>query len=161
MENLWAPWRSNYINTIHEPDRGLCVFCEYAKDNRDRENLILKRNEWVFVIMNKFPYNNGHLMVVPYRHVADPALFTSEEGVELWNTVVECRKALEGALRPQGYNIGMNVGQAAGAGIADHSHAHIVPRWMGDTNFMPIFGQAKVISEDIYKTYDRLKAVLG
>jgi ATP adenylyltransferase len=155
MENLWAPWRAEYIDTCGKPPKG-CIFCARKKQKKDRENLILFRGKNVFVIMNKYPYNNGHLMVVPYHHTGDIRKLTRKENCELWETVILCRKVLEKAFCPHGYNIGMNLGRVAGAGIDTHCHAHIVPRWNGDTNFMPVFGKVKVISEELDKTYERL-----
>jgi ATP adenylyltransferase len=156
MKNLWAPWRSGYINTCGKPSK-ICIFCAGIRQKRDSKNLILYRGNLVFVIMNRFPYNNGHLMIVPYRHVGDIVHLTQAENRELWETVITCRKILEKAFCPQGYNIGVNLGRAAGAGIDTHCHAHIVPRWNGDTNFMTAFGDVKVISEELKKTYARLK----
>ncbi len=158
MENLWAPWRSDYIDTCSKPVK-TCIFCKAKKEKKDRENLILYRGKLVFVIMNRFPYNNGHLMVVPYHHTGDIAKLTKQENCDVWETVILCKKILNKAYCPQGFNIGMNLGRAAGAGIDTHCHAHIIPRWNGDTNFMPIVGKVKVLSEDLYKSFDRLKAL--
>lgn len=155
MHTLWAPWRSEYINSCSKPAKG-CIFCSASKQKKDPENLILYRGRKVFVIMNRFPYNNGHLMVVPYKHTGDVALLSEKENKELWDTVVICKKVLEKAFCPQGFNIGMNLGRVAGAGIDTHCHAHIVPRWNGDMNFMPVFADVKVISESLERTYARL-----
>jgi len=156
MDILWAPWRAKYVNMCGKPSKG-CIFCAAKKKKNDRENLILYRGKNVFVIMNKFPYNNGHLMIVPYHHSGDLCRLSKSENGALWETVILCRKALEKALCPQGYNIGMNLGRVAGAGIDTHCHLHIVPRWSGDTNFMPMVGNVKVISEELEETYKRLK----
>lgn len=107
--------------------------------------------------MNRYPYNNGHLMVVPFRHVADPLKLRKAENIELWETVMTCKKAIQRLFKPAGFNIGMNLGRVAGAGIDEHCHIHIVPRWNGDTNFMPVFGDVKVVSEGLYTTFDRLR----
>jgi ATP adenylyltransferase len=156
MDMLWAPWRARYINTCGKPVKG-CIFCSVRKKKADKASLVLFRGKAVFVIMNKFPYNNGHLMIVPYRHTGDIAQLSVDENRELWETVILCKKALEKALCPQGYNIGVNLGRAAGAGIDKHCHAHVVPRWNGDTNFLPVFGNVKVVSEELSRTYERLK----
>ena len=151
---LWAPWRMEYIQNCDTPEG--CVFCEIPKQNKDRENLMIYRGRSAFVIMNKFPYNNGHLMVVPYRHTCQLASFNSEEKTECFDLIVKMQAILDEVMHPHGYNIGMNLGRIAGAGIADHLHYHIVPRWSGDTNFMPILGQAKVVSEGLDKTWFKI-----
>ena len=157
MENLWAPWRAEYMDTFDAPGEKGCIFCNRYNGKDDRNSLILFRGQGTFVIMNRFPYNNGHLLVIPVRHVADVTDLSIEANHELWDTVLRCRRALENVFHPHGYNIGLNLGRAAGAGIEAHCHVHIVPRWNGDTNFMPVFGQVEVISEELLKTYDRLK----
>ena len=158
MKNvLWAPWRAEYIHSFNKkPGKG-CIFCLKPGRKKDRENLILFRGRSVFVIMNRYPYNNGHLMVVPCRHVADPADLSREENHALWDALLICKKAIQKLFRPAGFNIGMNLGRCAGAGIEGHCHIHIVPRWNGDTNFMPVFGNVKVVSEGLFQTYDRLR----
>jgi ATP adenylyltransferase len=155
MKKLWAPWRMAYIAGINGKD-GACVFCKKQKEKNDRENLILYRGEKCLVIMNLFPYNNGHLMVVPAAHAADiDALDRSTSG-ELWDLVCLSRKALLMAFHPDGFNIGMNLGRTAGAGIDTHLHVHIVPRWNGDTNFMPVLDDTKVVSQALVDSYDAL-----
>jgi ATP adenylyltransferase len=144
-----------YINRIDGKDKG-CVFCTKPKGNNDRENLILHRGKECFVIMNLFPYNNGHLMVVPYAHAADIGALDKSTSGELWDLICLSRKALAGAFHPDGFNIGINLGRTAGAGIDKHLHAHIVPRWNGDTNFMPVLGDTKVVSQGLIETYDAL-----
>ena len=156
VNNLWAPWRAEYIYSCGEEKR-TCVFCRKRGTKQDRERLILYRGPEIYVLMNKFPYNNGHLMVVPYRHVSDITKLTRAENAALWDGIVRCRKVLGRVFRPHGFNIGMNLGRTAGAGIHEHCHIHIVPRWNGDTNFMPVFADVKVISEGLFVTYDRLK----
>ncbi|MBL7962148.1 HIT domain-containing protein, partial [bacterium] len=118
---------------------------------------ILYRGKTVFVITNKYPYNSGHLMAIPYRHVSDPLELTEEEHSEMWKTIMVCKRAIEKAYHPHGYNIGMNIGRPAGAGIDAHCHLHIVPRWNGDTNFMPVIHGTKVLSEGLLQTYDKLQ----
>ena len=156
MERLWAPWRMAYIEV---PQAQGCIFCTKPAENDDREQLILYRGERCFVIMNLFPYNNGHLMVAPYRHTADLPGLTVEEQAEMMVLTRHCVRVLGEAFRPEGYNVGMNLGRTAGAGVADHLHMHVVPRWNGDTNFMPVLGETKVLPDALYAGYDKLKAV--
>ena len=158
MDNLWAPWRMSYIQNIdntEKKDEG-CIFCTKPSQQADRENLILYRGKYTFVLMNLFPYNNGHLMVIPYQHTADILEIPPETASELWENICWCKRALSAAFRPDAFNIGMNIGRIAGAGIDQHVHMHIVPRWNGDTNFMPVIGQTKVISQGIDETYEQL-----
>jgi ATP adenylyltransferase len=154
MERLWAPWRLEYI--IADKTEG-CIFCVFPAQSNDREDRILHRGEHAFVIMNAFPYSNGHLLIAPYRHTADLSELSDEEGLEMMQLVGKSIRALREAFRPDGINVGVNQGTAAGAGIADHVHMHIVPRWNGDTNFMPVFAEVKVIPEALEATYDKLK----
>ncbi len=154
MEKLWAPWRMEYI--LQEKPDG-CIFCDKPRQDRDRDNLILHRGAGCFVIMNFYPYNNGHLMVVPYRHSADLAALTAAEQSEMMALLGRCTTILTQQMKPHGFNIGMNLGRTAGAGIDDHLHFHIVPRWNGDTNFMPITGHTKVLSQGLQESWDQLK----
>jgi ATP adenylyltransferase len=156
MKQLWAPWRLAYIQQDHPEG---CIFCRAVAGNRDRETLVVHRRPRTFVIMNLYPYNSGHVMVVPNRHVGRPADLDDAELLELMQTTVLSLRALEAVFHPEGSNIGMNLGRAAGAGIDDHLHVHVVPRWVGDTNFMPVLGDVKVIPEQLEATYDRLAAV--
>jgi ATP adenylyltransferase len=133
-----------------------CIFCELPKQEKDKENLILFRGEHSFVIMNKFPYAVGHLMVAPLAHTADMNDLTPEELTDLSINIRRCVNVLKKAMNPQGFNIGANLGRAGGAGIVDHIHYHVVPRWNGDSNFMPVIGEIRVISESLEKTYDLL-----
>jgi ATP adenylyltransferase len=151
---LWSPWRMEYVK--REKEKG-CVFCNRIKQNDDKKNLILIRYEYSFVIMNLYPYNNGHLMVVPYRHVSDYGSLEEIERNEIAELTNLSIKVMKNVLNPQGFNIGMNIGSIGGAGIADHLHQHIVPRWEGDTNFMPIIGHTKVIVDSLNETYNDLK----
>ncbi len=151
---LWSPWRMEYVK--REKEKG-CVFCNRIKQNDDKKNLILIRYEYSFVIMNLYPYNNGHLMVVPYRHVSDYGSLKEIERNEIAELTNLSIKVMKNVLNPQGFNIGMNIGSIGGAGIADHLHQHIVPRWEGDTNFMPIIGHTKVIVDSLNETYNDLK----
>lgn len=151
---LWAPWRMAYI--LAAKDEG-CIFCNKIKEDVDKENLILCRGNHNFVIMNRYPYNNGHLMVVPYRHTGDFESLQEAESLEMMQMISKSIAILKHTLKPDGFNVGMNVGKIAGAGIDDHLHFHIVPRWAADTNFMPVVGQTKVISEALTETWERLK----
>ena len=157
MERLWAPWRMQYITG--QPENG-CVFCVKPRDDNDVENLILHRGKCAFIILNAFPYNNGHLLIAPYRHVADLSALTEEEQLEILKLTTLGCELLKAAVRPHGFNVGINLGQAAGAGIADHLHVHVVPRWNGDTNFMPVLADVKVLPEALASTYSALKAEL-
>ncbi len=154
MDQLWAPWRLEYI--ISNKVEG-CIFCEFPKENEDEENLILYRGNHCFVIMNAFPYSNGHLMVAPYKHTGDVTELNSDESLEMMQLMQKCCNALKEIARPDGFNIGINMGTPAGAGIADHIHLHIVPRWNGDTNFMPVLADTKIIPESLKATYKKLK----
>ena len=156
MEQLWAPWRLEYI--VGEKVDG-CIFCVFPQQTNDRDNRILYRGKHAFVIMNAFPYSNGHLLVAPYRHTGDFTELSADEGLEMMQLVQMSVRVLKEAANPDAFNIGVNMGTAAGAGIADHIHMHIVPRWNGDTNFMPVFADVKVIPEALEKTYDKLKAI--
>jgi len=150
---VWAPWRMQYIREDREDG---CIFCNRIERDDDRNDLILHRGEYGFIIMNLYPYNNGHLMAAPNRHLGDITEMTDEESGELFSLVQLSVKMLKNTMNPHGFNIGINMGKVAGAGVEDHIHVHIVPRWMGDTNFMPVVGEVKVISEHILATYDSL-----
>jgi len=155
MEQLWAPWRLEYI-VNNNPDEG-CIFCEFPKQDNDTDNHILVRGKYSYVLMNAFPYSNGHLLIPPYRHIHDICDLTDEENLEIMQLTSRCCRALKEICRPDGFNVGMNLGAAAGAGIADHLHLHIVPRWRGDTNFMAVLSDVKVIPEALHRTYEKLK----
>jgi ATP adenylyltransferase len=137
-----------------------CIFCEKWQGDADAENLVLFRGEECFAILNLFPYNNGHLMVVPVRHVADIVDLTASEQAEMFRLTQRMVRVLRETMSPHGFNIGFNLGRAAGAGIADHLHLHVVPRWSGDTNFMPVLGATRVISEALEETYQKLKTAM-
>ena len=155
MEQLWAPWRLEYI--VGSKVEG-CVFCEFPKLDEDDKNHIVCRGEHAYVIMNAYPYSNGHLLIPPYRHTGDLSELTDEESLEIMQLARRCCDVLTEICAPDGFNLGVNVGTAAGAGIADHVHMHVVPRWNGDTNFMPVFADVKVIPEALDATYKKLKA---
>lgn len=154
MKALWAPWRIEYI-LGPKPDE--CVFCLPHDCKEDKSRLILYRSEYNFVIMNKFPYSNGHLLVTPYRHVYGLDELEPKECHELIDLVRQCTTILNQAFHPDGINVGLNLGEAAGAGIEEHLHFHLVPRWTGDHSFMAIFGQTQIIPEHLQSTYTRLK----
>lgn len=155
MERLWAPWRMSYIERIE--DLGGCFLCE-ARDNpaKDEENLVLWRGDTVFCIMNRYPYNNGHLMVAPYRHEGQLGAMEVPELAELMEGLVKSQAMLARVVSPHGYNVGLNLGRTAGAGLADHLHFHIVPRWDGDTNFMPVLADVKTIPQALEDLYAQL-----
>ena len=157
MKHLWSPWRLEYLTA---PKAEGCIFCHAAESKGDRENLVLLRGERAFLILNRYPYNNGHFMSVPYEHVPsledlDPPALTEMMLLVNWGMA-----ALRACMRPDGFNVGANLGQVAGAGIEDHVHIHVVPRWAGDTNFMPVTGDMRVVPQTWLQTYDVLKAAL-
>ncbi|MDH7601254.1 MAG: HIT domain-containing protein [Armatimonadota bacterium] len=154
MKQLWAPWRLEYI--VSEKEEG-CIFCRFPAENDDERRLILYRGRLAFVIMNAYPYSNGHLLIAPYRHIPSITELSDEESLEIMQLTKKSCTVLSEVCRPDGFNIGINIGTAAGAGIADHVHLHIVPRWNGDTNFMPVFADVKVIPEALQATYAKLK----
>ncbi len=160
LGSLWAPWRMKYIKSALECSgkgkRG-CFLCQLLRSKDDTRNLILYRSDAGFVVMNRFPYNNGHLMVVPNRHVADYEKLKQEESACLQQLVQLSLRALRLEIKPQGFNVGMNLGRVAGAGAAGHLHIHIVPRWNGDVNYMPVLAETKVINEHLEETYRRLR----
>ncbi len=158
MDVIYAPWRYSYIKSTVEKEAAECIFCE-APRRSDDEALILLRGRHSYVIMNLYPYNTGHVMVVPYRHVADYTSLTDEEALEMHRLIQVSLKAIREVMKPHGFNIGINLGRTAGAGIDKHIHIHIVPRWNGDTNFMPVIAGVKVISQDVRETYRMLKPV--
>ena len=155
---LWAPWRIEYI--LAKKPRG-CILCDKPKESRDEENYILYRGEKGFILLNAYPYNPGHLMVAPYRHLANLEDLNSEERREYIDLIIKGVEVLKKALAPQGFNIGINLGSIAGAGIADHFHTHIVPRWEGDTNYMPVIADTKVLPDALASTYKRLRQSMG
>jgi ATP adenylyltransferase len=161
MNRLWAPWRMKYIReSLDKPQLG-CIFCTKPAQSRDRdpENLILHRGVHAFVMLNAFPYNNGHLMVIPFLHTSSLDDIDTAAAAELWSLLAKSRQALSKAFNPDGFNVGINLGRAAGAGIDTHLHVHIVPRWSGDSNFMPVVGETKVISQSLEDAYDALKGL--
>ncbi len=158
MDKLWSPWRSQYIDSFKEEKKSdECIFCNMENSEvADEKNLIVYKSKFTYIVLNLFPYNSGHLMIVPYRHTNDFSSFTEEENIEVMKCTQLCIKALGIAMKPHGFNIGANLGKVAGAGIDQHIHFHVVPRWNGDINFMPAIGEVKVISQDLLVTKKRL-----
>jgi ATP adenylyltransferase len=157
MERLWAPWRMEYIGSAKEGEDQGCIFCEKPKEGDDEKALILARTELSFAMLNRYPYNSGHLMIAPFRHVGELEEVEDPESLDMQQLLQRCIKALKEAMQPEGFNVGMNLGTVAGAGIPDHVHWHVVPRWTGDTNFMPVLGETKVLPELIANSYRRLR----
>ena len=147
---VWAPWRMSYI-LAEKPTA--CIFCERPREPYDAKNLLLWRGRTAFVMMNLYPYNNGHLMVVPHAHVASLTDLDPSQRAELGELTMRCEQVLRQAMHPDGFNIGLNLGSAAGAGLAEHLHVHVVPRWEGDTNYMTVVGEIRVIPQHIDQTY--------
>ena len=160
LRRLWAVWRMPYIKLLSTEAVKECIFCTLPREGADDRNLILHRSEYAYIIMNKYPYNPGHLMVAPYRHVANIEELTDDEASDMWKLIKLSIRALKRLMRPEGFNIGANIGKAAGAGFEGHVHIHIVPRWNGDTNFMPVISNIKVVSDALRNTYTELKAVM-
>ena len=166
MDRLYAPWRMAYIeqpqkDKLRQTGEGGpgCVFCNKAASSDDIANLIIHRGQTAFVLLNLFPYNNGHLMVVPYLHTAKLSDLDDDASLELWTLAKQAQAALDKAMNPGGFNLGMNLGTVSGAGIAEHLHLHIVPRWNGDTNFMPVLADVKVLPDALENTCRKLRAV--
>jgi ATP adenylyltransferase len=158
LERLWSPWRMDYIRRGSDADADGCIFCDLpaAGEEQDEANHLLARGQVSFVLLNAFPYNPGHLMAAPYRHVGNYEELTADELAEMMKFAGRAIRGMREESGPHGFNLGMNLGQVAGAGIADHLHLHLVPRWGGDTNFMPVVGQTKVLPELLNETYRRL-----
>lgn len=156
MKTLWAPWRMEFIKKAHKKSRA-CVFCDLPKQGANQKNLILHLGQKSFVILNRYPYMNGHLMIIPHRHTAKLSNINAEEHAEMGQFLSQSVSALTKEFKAHGFNIGMNLGRAAGAGIKNHLHYHVVPRWVGDTNFMPLFAETRVVPEHLEETYQRLK----
>jgi len=161
MERIWSPWRSQYIDNLNAEKNKTekkCFLCEAinSKESSNKENLIVARREKCIIIMNKYPYNSGHILIVPLRHIADFSELENEELVSIMNTIQEVVAAMKKLFNPHGFNIGINIGQAAGAGLPDHLHFHIVPRWNGDANFTATVADIKIISHSIEDTRAKL-----
>lgn len=160
MDRLWAGWRSDYVRSVDDEDPEGCLFCRLP-EAPDAEGLILERGETAFSVLNRYPYTTGHLMVSQYRHVAGLEDLAPAEREGVWELLERGRRALVEAMAPHGFNMGANLGRVSGAGIPDHLHFHLVPRWSGDTNFMTAVGGTRVLPEDLGDTWERLRRALG
>lgn len=159
MEHLWAPWRMAYIEPQTPQPQG-CIFCTLPAEHRDAENYILYRGTLCFMMLNRYPYNNGHLMIAPYQHIPSIEQLDAATLAELMAQAQLALRALRQVMNPDGFNMGINDGKVAGAGVADHMHMHVVPRWYGDTNFMPVIADTKVLPELLSSVYEKLKHAL-
>jgi len=159
MDRLWSPWRYHYVSTVSPGDE--CIFCAKAREDRDEENLILHRGRLNYALLNLFPYTTGHLMITPYRHVAQLEDLAEEEAAEMMQLARLAVRCLREVYRPQGFNLGMNLGECAGAGIAGHLHMHVLPRWTGDANFMTTIAETRVMPEDLRETWRKLSAAFA
>jgi ATP adenylyltransferase len=160
MERLFSPWRSQYIESFSAPGDGRCILCDAAQPGDDAARLVVLRGKTCYVVMNRYPYNSGHLMVVPYHHCSSLVDLTPDEASEAMSLLQRMMQALQAVSNPDGFNVGANIGRPAGAGIDQHVHLHLVPRWNGDTNFMPVLADTKMISEDMLATYQKLRVQL-
>jgi len=162
MDQLWAPWRMAYISKGSPPTAGdECFICRGLAESHDRANLILHRTPLGAVVLNRFPYNNGHLLIAPRAHKGRLDELTNDEALDLQQTLTRMVKLIEQQMRPEGFNVGLNLGKVAGAGLPGHLHWHVVPRWNGDTNFMPVFADVRVIAQSLDALYDLLSAALN
>ena len=159
MDSLHAPWRIEYI-LARKPELKEGLFASIAQSSDDEANFVIARDRTCFALLNRYPYNGGHLMVVPYKEVADLQGLTDEETNDLWKLVRRCISALQAVMKPDGFNVGINLGKVAGAGIVEHLHIHIVPRWNGDTNFMPVIANTGVLPQALNETAAKLRAEL-
>jgi len=159
MKRIWAPWRMQYILGEHKGDG--CILCDKPAEKNDEENYILYRTRYGFIILNAYPYISGHLMVAPYRHIGNITDTNSREAKELFELTQLCVKLLTLTMKPDGFNIGMNIGKVAGAGLEGHIHMHIVPRWNGDNNYMSVVADTRVLSEGLAATYGKLREGLS
>lgn len=154
MKKLWSPWRMEYVRS---PKEDGCVFCKKSKSGQDRANLVLYRGTDSFVLMNLYPYNNAHLLIAPYEHVDTTLELSAQVSNEMMYLANESMRIIKLIMNAEGFNFGANIGAVGGTGIKDHIHFHVVPRWLGDTNFMPVIGHTKVMVEGLLETYDELK----
>jgi ATP adenylyltransferase len=159
MKQMWAPWRLEYVRHVDDDDG--CFICRALAGDADRENLVLKRGSTCAVIMNRYPYANGHLMICPYRHVDDLVAMNPDERLEAMDLVADSIGALKKAVCPDGFNVGTNLGRIAGAGLKEHVHTHVVPRWSGDTNFMPVLADVKIVPQSLLELWDELHPLLN
>jgi ATP adenylyltransferase len=159
MDYLWTPWRYRYVTAAAKDDG--CVFCDAPAANDDARTLIVLRAKFNYIILNRYPYTSGHVLVVPYAHHATPSSYSAETLCEMMQLAIRVQAAMGTLYHPDGYNLGMNIGRAAGAGIASHIHMHVLPRWVGDTNFMTTVGETRVEPEELSVTYERLRGALA
>ncbi len=159
MQRLWAPWREGYITKVINNQHRGCIFCRVLKSNKDAKNYIFLRSPLAFAVLNIYPYSNGHCLILSNRHVSDISQLTPAEIQAMMELLLEAKKLLQKTLKPHGFNIGLNLGRMAGAGIPGHVHVHVVPRWQGDHNFMPVTAGTKVISQSLGKIYELLTDV--
>jgi len=155
MDKLWAPWRVKYITKIVKKSKR-CVFCGILKSKQNKKNFVVSRMKNAYSVLNIYPYNNGHMLIVPNRHVYDFSELNREEQADLWDLLESTKALMDEIMKPDGYNIGINLGRAAGAGFPEHMHIHLVPRWQGDINFMPVTGHTKVISQSLKSLHGKL-----
>ena len=158
MDKLWAPWRVKYITKIIKKTKG-CVFCNIRKSKQDRRNFVIAREEHAYSVLNIYPYNNGHMLIVPNRHVYGLSELGRDEKENLLDLLEATKELLDEIMKPDGYNIGINLGKAAGAGFPEHMHIHLVPRWQGDVNFMPVTSHTKIISQSLKSLHEKLAQV--
>jgi len=161
MDYLWSPWRFQYMAEATQDKQLECFFCDAVKSTRDKETLVVYRGRKVFVILNRYPYTSGHVMIVPYAHVAELSLCDAEALNEMMELAQRVEAAFRTAYKPDGMNLGMNLGKAAGAGVAGHLHLHMLPRWIGDTNFMTVTGETRVHPEELKDTFEKLRKALA
>lgn len=160
MKQLWAPWRMTYIDGSDSVVPGCCIFCLRDREIEDESRLVLRRGSESMVIMNRYPYTNGHVMIAPYEHTANLGQLNTATVLEMHGLTVLAQQALQQVMNPHGFNLGYNFGRAGGAGVEDHLHLHLVPRWQGDTNFMTVFGEVRVIPQHIKESYDLLREAM-
>lgn len=160
MDYLWTPWRYRYMAEAHKQEGG-CIFCQALAASDDAKSLIVFRAQKTFIILNRYPYTNGHVMIVPYAHVGDLSAADPEALAEMMRLAQRVQTALTGAYHPEGFNLGMNLGRAAGAGVVGHIHLHVLPRWCGDANFMTVTGETRVEPEELATTYEKLHRTLN
>ena len=161
MEALHAPWRINYILGPKNPSGENSVFTQIAQSNEDEKNHVISRSRHAFAVLNTYPYNGGHVLIVPYKQIQDPDDLTDDENLDVFKLLQRTKRAIQSSMNPDGFNIGLNLGPQAGAGIKEHLHWHIVPRWNGDTNFMPTIGQTAVLPEALTETAAKLRKALS
>jgi ATP adenylyltransferase len=159
MDRLWSPWRYRYVSTCGGSDG--CIFCDKPAAGQDQENLIVHRGAHCYVLLNLYPYTNGHLMVAPYAHEAELDRLSPDAAIEMMALAQQAVTHLKAVYKPHGLNLGMNLGECAGAGVAGHLHLHILPRWVGDANFMTVVGETRVMPEELSETYRKMKAAFG